>query len=379
MHPGQGVRHTSPMSAEPPSRYPLRLLARGDGDDGPWAEIRMPLGPTVEPEAAALNLRWRRGPDGVSIRGPLTALGALGSRLSAETGGRELVAAAAALRRPPSPLHLGPTVWKFGATTRILGIVNTTPDSFSGDGVDGSAERAFERAAAMVEAGADAIDVGGESSRPGHTPVPADLEMARVVPAIERIARALPVPVFVDTWKASVAEAALRAGAAGVNDIWGLRRDPEMAGVVARHRAALILMHNRERPTYQDPVGEVLQELAQGVELARTAGIPHASLILDPGFGFGKTPSQSVLLLAELDQLTLLGQPVLIGTSRKSMVGYLLGNREVSGRLHGTTATLAWAAGHGAHLVRVHDVAEAHDTLAVVDRLRAKAAHRPHE
>ncbi len=364
------------MSCDPATCFPLRLAARGVAPEGRWAQIQVLAAegaPGWEAEARGLGLSCRSGAPGVVVQGVLGGLAELGRRVSPLPGGRELETAAAALAGPPKPISVGDRRWRLGSRTLLLGIVNTTPDSFSGDGLSGSAELALERAAAMVREGADAIDVGGESSRPGHVPVPAEEEIERVVPAIRRIASELPVPVFVDTWKSQVAEQALRAGAVGVNDIWGLRRDPQMAAVAARHRAPVIVMHNQERPSYQDLVGEVVQALAGSLELAVAAGIPRAQVILDPGFGFGKTPAQSVSLLSHLEQLSLLGQPVLVGTSRKSMIGYLLRNREVSGRLHGTTATLAWAAARGAHLVRVHDVQAARDTVSVVDRLRALA------
>ena len=364
------------MSSAPAPAFPLRLLARGTSAEGTWARVLVlagPAGPEWEEEAGRLGLGSSPGPQGVTVQGPLAGLAELGGRLPHLTGGPQLETAAAALAGPPRPLLVGDRRWRFGPRTLLLGIVNATPDSFSGDGVSGSAELALERAAAMAREGADAIDVGGESSRPGHVPVSAEEEIERVVPAIRRIASELPLPVFVDTWKAAVAEQALLAGAVGVNDIWGLRRDPRMAAVAARHRAAVIVMHNQDSPAYFDLVGEVIQALARSLELAVAAGIPRSQVIVDPGFGFGKTPQQSVRLLSQLDQLSLLGQPILVGTSRKSMVGYLLHNREVSGRLHGTTATLAWAAARGAHLGRVHDVRAARDTVEVVDRLRALA------
>ncbi len=377
MRSRQTVRQTLVVSLDPATSFPLRLLSRGVAADGPWAKVEVvaEVGASEwEEEARRRGLSCQAGARDVSVLGPLRGLGELGAALPHRLGGPELEAAAAALAGPPGSLMVGDRRWRFGPRTLILGIVNTTPDSFSGDGVSGSVQLALERAAAMVAEGADAIDVGGESSRPGHAQVPAEEEIERVVPAIQRIAAELKVPVFVDTWKAAVAEQALRAGAVGVNDIWGLRRDPQMAEVAARHKAALILMHNQDSPTYRDLVGEVMQVLAQSLRLATAAGVQSSQVILDPGFGFGKTPDQSVRLLSHLEQLSLLGRPVLVGTSRKSMVGYLLRNREVSGRLHGTTATLAWAATRGAHLVRVHDVLAARDTLAVVDRLRALAA-----
>jgi dihydropteroate synthase len=201
--------------------------------------------------------------------------------------------------------------------------------------------------------------------------------MERAVPAISRMAAALPGPVGVATWTALGAEEALRAGASGVNDIWGLRRDPEMAGVVARHDAAVVLMHNQHGAEYHDVLGEVLGGLAESLRLAHMAAIPKASVILDPGIGFGKTPAQSLEVLAHLEQLTVFGRPLLVGTSRKSVIGWLLKNRPVPERLLGTAASVAWAAWMGAQIVRVHDVAEMRDILLVADRLRAEAERPP--
>lgn len=354
------------------SSFPLRLLDRGVGPSGPWAclllvgasprDLDAGLGPDSE-----LNVSQRA--EGVVVRGGLREVGALGTALGGQRLGAALRAAARALQRPPRPLRLGDHRWVFGHGTRLLGVVNTTSDSFSGDGVGSSSGAALDRAARMVEEGADAIDVGGESSRPGHLPVSAAEEMERTVPAVARIALALPVPVFVDTWKATVADAALRAGAVCVNDIWGLRRDPEMARVVAAHGAAVVAMHNRDLSGYHDLVGEVLSGLEESLKLARTAGIPTSQVMLDPGIGFGKTPAESLKVLGHLDQLRLLGPPLLLGTSRKSMVGWLLGNRPVEKRLLGTAATVAWAAWHGVDVVRVHDVAEMRDAALVASRL----------
>lgn len=367
------------MINSPQAPYPLRLL-------DPWRTSgsgpRRVLVITDEPDrwcsgAASIGVEWGRDGRGVVLRGELEALLALARLLEGSAGSRELAAASSVLSRPPRSLELRGHRWRLGMKTRLLGVINTTPDSFSGDGVGASADRALDRAAAMVREGVDAIDVGGESSRPGHSPVRADEEMERAVPAISRIAAALPVPVFVDTWKAPVAEEALRAGASGVNDIWGLRRDPEMAGVVARHGAAVVLMHNQQGAEYRDVLGEVLGGLAESLRLAHLAAIPKASVILDPGIGFGKTPAQSLEVLAHLEQLTVFGRPLLVGTSRKSVIGWLLKNRPVSERLLGTAASVAWASWMGAEIVRVHDVAEMRDILLVADRLRAEAERPP--
>jgi dihydropteroate synthase len=264
---------------------------------------------------------------------------------------------------------LGAHTWRFGRRTYLLGVVNVTPDSFSGDGVGASADAALARAVELVAEGADALDIGGESSRPGHQPVSAREELRRVVPAIEAITAAVEVPVFVDTAKSEVARAALTAGAVAVNDIWGLRGDPEMAGVVAAAGAAVVCMHNQGGAEYADLRGEVLEGLSESLGVAAGAGIPAAQVLIDPGFGFGKTPRQSLELLAHLDELRTLARPLLVGTSRKSLVGWLLGNRPVDGRLFGTAATVAWAAAGGADVLRVHDVAEMRDIVDVVDQL----------
>ncbi len=352
--------------------FPLRLLDRSVSPTGVWVCLLLVGGAMEELGArsdANSQLTVSAHAHGVVVQGPLQEVGNLGHALGTQRLGGVLRVAVTALQGPPRPLQLGGHRWAFGRVTRLLGVVNVTPDSFSGDGVGRSAGAALDRAAQMVEDGADAIDIGGESSRPGHLPVSADEEMERTVPAVAKISRALPVPVFVDTWKAAVADAALRAGAVCVNDIWGLRRDPQMAEVVAAHGAAVVAMHNRDLSGYHDLVGEVLSGLDDSLTLARKAGIPSSKIMLDPGIGFGKTPAESLMVLGHLEQLRLLGKPLLLGTSRKSLVGWLLGNRPVEGRLMGTAATVAWAAGRMVEVVRVHDVAAMHDAALVAQRL----------
>jgi len=277
------------------------------------------------------------------------------------------------LSRPAPSLRLGDDVWEFGARTYLLGVVNVTPDSFSGDGVGNSPEAALARAQRLVEEGADAIDVGGESTRPGHLQISTPEEISRVVPAVSLIANTLSVPIFVDTSKAEVARAALAAGADGVNDIWGLRMDPEMAEAVAAARAPLICMHNQAGTEYRDLLGDVLSQLRDSLLLAQQAGIRRDQVVLDPGIGFGKIPAQNYEVLRHLVELRALGCAILVGTSRKSLIGWVLDQRPVDGRLLGTAATVAWSIACGADIVRVHDVAEIRDVARVMDVL----ARRP--
>ena len=354
---------------EPPELVPL---ARGPGPEGPWARLRLggAAGQALGAGAPA-GCRVERGPEGLTLTATALGLRAAGRQLGSGSAAAGLLRAAAALQGGPRPLRLGRRSWRFGPHTYLLGVVNVTPDSFSGDGVGASAEAALQRGRELVAQGADALDVGGESSRPGHQPVPVMEELRRVLPAVAALAAELEVPIFVDTWKSQVAAAALEAGAVAVNDIWGLRRDPEMARVVAARGAAVVCMHNQEGVRYRDLGAELAISLQESTELAVRAGIPRSQVVLDPGIGFGKTPAQSLAALRLLPQLALLGSPLLVGTSRKSVVGWLLGDRPVGERLLGTAATVAWAAAAGAQIVRVHDVAEMRDVVRVVDRLRA--------
>jgi dihydropteroate synthase len=264
----------------------------------------------------------------------------------------------------------------------VMGIVNVTPDSFSGDGVGGRADVAVALARRMVEEGADLIDVGGESTRPGARPVEEAVEIARVVPAVRAIAAALPAAISVDTRKPAVAEAALRAGAHLVNDVAGLQRDPAMAAVVAAHRAAIILMHSPGEPwdvpwpaRYADVVAEVSRYLDASLRLALDAGIGRDQIVVDPGFGFGKGAADNLEILRRLGEFRALGQPVLIGTSRKSTIGRLLG-LPVEDRLEGSLATLPLAIAEGVDIVRVHDVRPSVRVARVADAVvRGGAGH----
>jgi len=261
----------------------------------------------------------------------------------------------------------------WGARTYVMGILNVTPDSFSGDGLlqDEVQESAVERGLAFLDAGAHLLDVGAESTRPGAAPVDAETEMARLVPVIHRLRDATDAPISVDTYKASVARAALDAGADLVNDVWGLRMDPDMAPLVAQRGVPVVVMHNRSKPRdaaqearlggryvgvrYDDLIGDVIRELCAQIELAHAAGITDGQIILDPGIGFGKTVEQNLTLLRRLRDLTTLGYPLLLGPSRKSFIGYTL-DQPQDQRLEGTAAAVAIGIAQGADIVRVHDV-----------------------
>ena len=271
-------------------------------------------------------------------------------------------------------------VFEWGKRTYVMGILNITSDSFSGDGIlqnlTGSKNPglALEQAGRFVAAGVHILDVGGESTRPGSVPVSADEEAARVLPVIRALAEAFPgIPISIDTYKAVVAEAAIQVGARLVNDVWGLRADPEMGAVIARYGVPVVLMHNRSKPAnaeiearlggryvgvqYGNLLEEVKQELMESVALAHAAGVTDDKIILDPGIGFGKTVSQSLELLNRLDEIRALGYPVLLGPSRKSFIGYTL-DLPPEQRVEGTAATIAVGIVRGADIVRVHDVEE---------------------
>jgi len=248
--------------------------------------------------------------------------------------------------------------WPWGRRTFVMGIINVTPDSFSGDGLIDRLDEVVRRARAMVEAGADILDVGGESTRPGHIPVPAEEEFRRVIPAIRAIREALPhVPISVDTNKAVVAEAALAAGATMINDVRGLAGDPDMPAVAARAGVPVVIMHDLEIQRPDELVPRLIRDLAIRIERALAAGVRWEHIIVDPGFGFGKEPELNLLLLRRLRDLTVLGRPILVGTSRKRTIGYVLGTPPED-RLEGTAATIALSIANGADIVRVHDVRE---------------------
>jgi dihydropteroate synthase len=297
----------------------------------------------------------------------------------------QLAELAGALRRgidaagTPAPLTLGGRTFTFGARTYVMGVVNVTPDSFSDGGRYATTESAIAHGLRLAEAGADVLDVGGESTRPGSQRVSAEEELARVLPVLEGLRARTQVPLSVDTTKAAVAREALRAGAALINDISGFHADPELPRVVAQAGAACCLMHiqgtpetMQQAPHYEDVLEEVLAFLEEGVARAVAAGVVRGSILVDPGIGFGKTLGHNLFLLRRLGALRVLGLPVLVGTSRKGFLGALTGGKPANERLAATLGSVAAVAAlGGADFVRVHDVAEARDALAVVDAVRA--------
>lgn len=250
--------------------------------------------------------------------------------------------------------------------THVMGVLNVTPDSFSDGGRFFDRDKARGRAATMAADGADIIDIGGESTRPGAGEIGSAEERDRIMPVIESIADSLTIPISVDTRKAEVAQAAIEAGAGIVNDISGLRFDPEMAPLIARTGAAVILMHARGTPRqmqtfahYDDVVSETISELRSSVEIAKRAGINEDRIIIDPGIGFAKTAEHNLEILNRLDEFNVLGRPICVGTSRKSFIGRVLGIPDPDARLVGTLATCVIAIMKGAGILRVHDVKEA--------------------
>jgi dihydropteroate synthase len=283
------------------------------------------------------------------------------------------------------PMIIGNHTLMWGERTYVMGILNLTPDSFSGDGLLSSAHlspspqemdgdtqgNALGQARRFLAAGAEILDIGGESTRPGSQPVDAEEELRRILPAIRAIAAIPEALISIDTYKAAVAEEAIKAGAAMINDVWGLRADPALARVAASYKVPVVLMHNRSKPAnlevrerlgqaylgaeYQDLLEDVKRELLESVAIAHSAGIPDERIILDPGIGFGKTVAQNLELINRLDEIRSLGFPVLLGPSRKSFIGYTL-NLPPDQRLEGTAAAVAIGIARGADIVRVHDV-----------------------
>jgi dihydropteroate synthase len=279
--------------------------------------------------------------------------------------------------------NYAPMVWgemglHWGQHTHIMGIINVTPDSFSGDGLaDGGdpnewAARAATQGARMVAEGATLLDVGGASSRPGAQPVPPEIELARVVPALHALRATVPaqVPIAIDTTSAAVARAALDAGATIINDISGLQADPDLAPLVAQAGVPVVIMANMRGQIRREIISDTVRYLARGSEVALAAGVAWEHIILDPGFGFGPTPAENMTLIRRLDALLALGRPILLGVSRKSTLGRLLGNAPVTERLEASLAAAVAGVLHGAAIVRVHDVAATARALAVADALR---------
>lgn len=276
-----------------------------------------------------------------------------------------------------SSLQIGSFTFNWGSRTYVMGILNVTPDSFSGDGIitkGDAVQVAVEQARNFLACGADILDVGGESTRPGSAPVNADEEMERVIPIVRALKNNFPEAILsIDTYKAQVAEEAIRAGAQIINDVWGLRADDGLALVAAKYKTPIILMHNRSNPAsveirekfgnayigaeYENLIEDVKRELLNSVELARKAGVAESHIVLDPGVGFGKTREHNLELIDRLNEIRELGYPILLGTSRKSFIGFTL-NLPADQRVEGTAATVAVGITRGADIIRVHDVKE---------------------
>lgn len=281
-----------------------------------------------------------------------------------------------------------PFPYPWGMRTLIMGILNITPDSFSGDGLLNQGDyisAALQQARAFVAAGADILDIGGESTRPGSTPITVEEELQRVLPVIRALVQEnLDCVLSIDTYKSNVAEAALKAGAHWINDIWGLSADPSIASIAARHRAPIILMHNRSQPSnvkiskelggryvdihYKDLIATIKIDLLNSIEKAHAAGVPDDHIILDPGIGFGKTVEQNLDIINLLPEIRSLGYPILVGVSRKGFIGYTL-DLPIHDRLEGTAAAVAISIARGADIVRVHDVAAMSRVIKMSDAI----------
>ena len=246
-----------------------------------------------------------------------------------------------------------PLVW--GRRTYVMGILNATPDSFSGDGLGADTCKAVDLALRMESEGADILDVGAESTRPGSVPAPVEEELERLIPALEAISSRVRIPISVDTYKPEVVRRALQAGATIINDQWGLQGDPAMAQVAADSGAPVVLMHNQRGSRYNDLISDIKASLARSISAAVDAGVSTENLVLDPGIGFGKTPEQNLEVLHRLQEIKALGFPLLVGASRKSTIGLVLG-LPVDQRVEGTSATVSLSIREGADIVRVHDV-----------------------
>jgi dihydropteroate synthase len=280
--------------------------------------------------------------------------------------------------RKPFRMELpGGRVLEMGRRTLVVGVLNVTPDSFSDGGSHGEPKLAIEHASAMQADGADIIEVGGESTRPGSGRISADDELARIAPVLKELGKRLRIPIAVDTYKSAVARAAVDLGAAIINDVSALRFDAAVADVAALSGAALVLMHMRGEPATmqkmapsRDIFGEIQNDLNVALLEAEARGVERRRIILDPGIGFGKTPEQNLAILNHLDRFEPFGLPLMIGTSRKGFIGKLTGRAE-GDRVHGTAATVAAAILRGAHMVRVHDVREIVDVVRVTDAICA--------
>ncbi|HVC42813.1 MAG TPA: dihydropteroate synthase [Candidatus Saccharimonadales bacterium] len=390
-------------SAEAAARYSVRPLLPGPADALRDAVLRLGLPPerlTVLARRGAVEALALRGLSSDQIRVlerlvadgggevlsnadgdravllmPLMAAGSLPMRLAAwsENAGEVGAAIGSVLMArggPPPPLEVTGHRLEFGSRTLVMGILNVTPDSFSGDGVGDDIPGAVARALSLADEGADVIDIGGESTRPSRSreEVSAEIELSRVLPVVRVLSERLPVPISIDTRKATVAAAALDAGAVIVNDVWGLRGDPDMAAVIASHPGTgVVAMHNQRGTEYGDLMEDVCLGLRESLAVAEKAGIHASQVIIDPGFGFAKTPAHNLELIRRLGELKGMGHAVLIGPSRKSTTGLVIGEADQTHRLEPSLALAVLAVQAGAHMVRVHDVAATVRALRAAD------------
>ncbi|MCI0777678.1 MAG: dihydropteroate synthase [Chloroflexi bacterium] len=270
--------------------------------------------------------------------------------------------------RKLASLTIGSREFVWGERTYLMGVINVSPESFW-NGKYGDEDAALERGRTLVEEGADVLDIGGQSTRPGYDEVPPQEEAERVAPVIERLVSELDVPVGVDTYKASVAKAALEAGAHLLNDIWGFRRESAMAALAVEYDVPAVIMHNQRDREFHDVIDDVRAGLTASIAIAEEAGLARERLIIDPGFGFGWKPEQNLEMVRRLAELRDLGLPLLIATSRKSTIGMVLDDAPPEERLHGTSASMALAIANGADMIRVHDMAEMRDVARVADAI----------
>jgi dihydropteroate synthase len=283
--------------------------------------------------------------------------------------------------RPPAPTRIGARTFTWGERTFVMGILNVTPDSFSGDGLLAGTDpiaAAVAQAIEMAQEGADLLDIGGESTRPNHAEISETEELRRVMPVLQAVRDALPeMPITIDTTKPGVAMAAILKGADAINDIWGVGASDARIRIAVEAGVPIVLMHNRAEPRYADVIGEVVADLRRAVDRAMNAGVPAANVIVDPGIGFGKTAEQNLAVLRDLEALRALGRPILLGTSRKSTLGKVLDNLPPEERVEATVATTALGIRAGVDIVRVHDVRENVRAARVADAIVRATWHDP--
>jgi len=268
-------------------------------------------------------------------------------------------------------LQFGPYQIDFSKKTIIMGILNVTPDSFSDGGKYNEIDRAVEHAKKLVADGADIIDVGGESTRPGAETVPLEEELRRVIPIVKALSEVIDVPISIDTYKAEVARQAIEAGAHIINDVWGAKGDPKMAEVAAYYNVPIILMHNRHNRDYENLISDMISDLFESISIVKKAGVKDENIILDPGIGFAKTLEHNLEVMRNLECFTELGYPVLLGTSRKSFIGHVL-DLPASERVEGTGATVCLGIAKGVQMVRVHDVLQMSRMAKMMDAMLGK-------